>query len=62
MKNYQAKADLEKKRLTQIAGKRLMKDLKEIQEADLTLVGVSACPLEDSIFTWHGNMLGRKDT
>ena len=42
------------------AVKRLMRDLKEIQENPLN--GVAACPLESDLFTWHCNLKGPKGT
>lgn len=41
-----------------MAGKRLMKDYKELEDSITPLVGVNAAPLENSIFTWHGNFRG----
>jgi ubiquitin-protein ligase len=38
--------------------RRLQKDLKELREADVPLFGVTACPLDNSIFKWHGNLRG----
>jgi len=42
--------------------RRLLKDLKELQKADVPLVGVSAAPLEDSMYTWHANLKGPPKT
>jgi len=39
-----------------------MKDLRELRDADVPLVGVSAAPLDDSIFTWHANIRGPAGT
>jgi ubiquitin-protein ligase/Ran GTPase-activating protein (RanGAP) involved in mRNA processing and transport len=38
------------------AMKRLIKDLNEINNQVVPIVGVTAAPLEDSIFEWHGNI------
>lgn len=42
--------------------KRLQKDLKELKDSTLPLVGVSACPLDDNMFVWHGNIKAPKGT
>ena len=42
--------------------RRLQRDLKELQEAKVPLVGVSATPLPDNLFEWHGNLRGPKQT
>ena len=42
--------------------KRLMKDLKEIEENSIPTVGVTALPTEDDLFTWRGNLRGPEDT
>lgn len=44
------------------AMKRLMKDLKEIEENEIPMVGVTARPLDKDIFTWRGNLRGPEDT
>ena len=36
--------------------RRLQKDLKELQDADVPLVGVSAKPLDNNLFIWHANI------
>ena len=56
------KAIEEWERAQRMAGKRLMKDMKELEESLTPIVGVSAQPLENSIFTWHGNFRGAKGT
>jgi ubiquitin-protein ligase len=38
--------------------RRLHKDLKELREAKVPLYGVTAAPLDNSIYTWHGNLKG----
>jgi ubiquitin-conjugating enzyme E2 D/E len=42
--------------------KRLMRDLKELKEQEVPLVGVAAAPLDDSIYTWHGNLRAPADS
>jgi ubiquitin-protein ligase len=42
--------------------RRLQKDLKELRDSEIPLVGVSAAPLDDSIFTWHGNIRAPADS
>ena len=42
--------------------RRLQKDLKEIRDSESPLVGVTAAPLDDSIFKWHANIRGPVDT
>ena len=42
--------------------RRLQKDLKEIRDSEIPLVGVTAAPLDDSIFKWHANIRGPADT
>ena len=44
------------------AMKRLMKDLKEIEENSIPTVGVTARPTEKDLFTWRGNLRGPEDT
>lgn len=33
-----------------------MKDLKEMEDSTIPLVGVSARPLSSSLYVWHGNI------
>jgi ubiquitin-protein ligase len=40
------------------SARRLQKDLKELEECTIPLVGVSARPLSSSLYTWHGNLRG----
>ncbi len=42
--------------------RRLLRDLKEIDENDIPTVGVSARPLEKDIMTWHANLRGPEGT
>jgi len=42
--------------------RRLQKDLKELRDCEVPLFGVSAAPLDDSIFTWHGNIRAPPDS
>jgi len=42
--------------------RRLQRDYKELIEAKEPLVGVSAKPLPDDMYTWHGNLRGPEDT
>ena len=44
------------------AMKRLMKDLKEIEENTIPTVGVTARPIDKDIFTWRGNLRGPEAT
>jgi ubiquitin-protein ligase len=49
------KVQEERERAKRMAGKRLMKDMKSLNDSITPLVGITAQPLENSIFTWHGN-------
>jgi len=43
------------------SARRLQKDYKElIDENREPLVGISAAPLPNDMYTWHGNMKGAK--
>ena len=42
--------------------RRLQKDLKELRDSDVPLVGVSAAPLDNSMHTWHANLRGPSGT
>ena len=42
--------------------RRLLRDLKEIEENDIPTVGVAARPLEKDILTWHANLRGPEGT
>ncbi len=44
------------------SARRLQKDLKELEDCTIPLVGVSARPLSSSLFTWHGNLRGPEGT
>lgn len=44
------------------SARRLQRDLKELMEAKEPLVGVSAKPLANDMFTWHGNIRGPAGT
>ena len=44
------------------SARRLQKDLKELEDSPIPLVGVSARPLSSSLFTWHGNLRGPEGT
>ena len=44
------------------SARRLQRDYKELIEAKEPLVGVSAKPLADDMFTWHGNLRGPEGT
>ena len=44
------------------SAKRLQRDLKELREAEIPLVGVAATPLDDSIFIWHANIRAPSDS
>lgn len=44
------------------SARRLQKDLKELKEADVPLVGVAAVPMDDDLFTWHANIKGPDHT
>jgi len=41
-----------------VSARRLQRDLKELKEAKEPLVGVSAEPLPDNMYCWHGNLRG----
>jgi ubiquitin-protein ligase len=44
------------------SARRLQRDYKELMEAKEPLVGVSAKPLANDMFTWHGNIRGPTGT
>jgi ubiquitin-protein ligase len=44
------------------SARRLQKDLKELEDSTIPLVGVAARPLSSSLFTWHGNLRGPEGT
>lgn len=44
------------------SARRLQKDLKELEDNTIPLVGVSARPLSSSLYTWHGNIRGPSGT
>ena len=39
------------------AARRLLRDLKEIEDCAADIHGIAAAPLEDDIFEWHANVL-----
>jgi ubiquitin-conjugating enzyme E2 J1 len=40
------------------SARRLQKDLKELEDSQVPLVGVAARPLSNSLYQWHGNLRG----
>jgi ubiquitin-protein ligase len=44
------------------SARRLQRDLKDLDDQTLPLVGVSARPLSSSMFIWHGNLRGPEGT
>ena len=44
------------------SARRLQKDLKELEDQTVPLVGVSARPLSNSLYIWHGNLRGPEGT
>ena len=38
--------------------RRLQKDLKELMDADVPLVGVTAKPMDNNLFVWRANIKG----
>ena len=48
--------------LQNFATKRLLTDLKEIQNSKNTTIGVIAHPLEHDLFVWHANIRGPENT
>lgn len=44
------------------SARRLQKDLKELEDSPIPLYGVSARPLSNSLYTWHGNLRGPDKT
>ena len=44
------------------SARRLQRDYKELMESTEPLVGVSAKPLKDDMYTWHGNLRGPAGT
>ena len=63
MKKHLAKAGMEKATLTALLEQnksfslqRLMHDYNEITKQDVPIPGVSALPLDDNMYEWHGNV------
>eukprot|EP00347_Sterkiella_histriomuscorum_P023864 403333121 len=44
------------------SARRLQKDLKELEDSTIPLVGVAARPLSNSLYIWHGNLRGPEGT
>ena len=44
------------------ATRRLLKDFDEVQKNEIPTVGVTAAPLDDNLFVWHGNLKGPEGT
>ena len=44
------------------SARRLQKDLKELEDSQIPLVGVTARPLSNSLYIWHGNLRGPEGT
>ena len=44
------------------SARRLQKDLKELEDSNIPLVGVTARPLSNSLYVWHGNLRGPEGT
>lgn len=44
------------------SARRLQKDLKELEDSLIPLVGVSARPLSSSLYIWHANIRGPEGT
>lgn len=44
------------------SARRLQKDLKELEDSRIPLYGVSARPLSNSLYKWHGNLRGPEGT
>jgi ubiquitin-protein ligase len=44
------------------ADKRLHRDLKELKNQEVPLVGVTACPRDDTIYQWCGNLRAPADS
>lgn len=44
------------------SARRLQKDLKELEDSKIPLVGVAARPLSNSLYVWHGNLRGPEGT
>jgi ubiquitin-protein ligase/Ran GTPase-activating protein (RanGAP) involved in mRNA processing and transport len=42
--------------------RRLLKDFKELQSNKLPNVNVSCVPMDNDLFTWHGNLIAPKDS
>jgi ubiquitin-protein ligase/Ran GTPase-activating protein (RanGAP) involved in mRNA processing and transport len=53
---------LASKQAQNFATRRLIRDMKDMEDNDIPTVNVSASPLEDDLFTWHANLIGPKDT
>ena len=50
------------KKMQTFSHKRLTKDLEEIEAEKIPTVGVTARPLEQDLFVWHGNVRGPEGT
>jgi len=44
------------------SAKRLHKDLQELRNSTIPLVGITAAPLNDDLYTWHGNLRPASDS
>ena len=44
------------------SARRLQKDLKELEDSQIPMVGVTARPLSSSLYIWHGNLRGPEGT
>lgn len=53
---------LASKQAQNFATRRLIRDMKDMEENLIPTINVSAMPLEDDLFTWHANLLGPKDS
>src|SRR3990167_8556687 len=53
---------LASKQAQNFATRRLIRDMKDMEDNSIPTVNVSASPLEDDLFTWHANLMGPKET
>lgn len=53
---------LASKQAQNFATRRLIRDMKDMEENEIPTINISATPLEDDLFVWHANLVGPKDT
>ena len=53
---------LASKQAQNFATRRLIRDMKDMEENTIPTINVSATPMEDDLFVWHANLIGPKET